>query len=243
MFGIQRVKRIHLGKSTKKIQERYFLYVAKTSRISSNFSLAGGVQIFTSEQPIGWGNLELPLLGLQQDWQGKPLIQALGFSLAMDPTQLWFIAAPQQLQQVHPEAVSGEFTPELWKHDVSELFLGDPSTGHYLEFNLAANGAWWAAKFCKPRQAQELQPSFQTQIQSYADLSSPSNPIAALSIPLDFLRREINLGKSTVSNVTFIQHSPAQIFISAAPLPGVDPDFHQPSHFLQLSKQALHAAG
>lgn len=201
------------------------------------------MQIFISDKPIGWGKLELPLLGLNQDWQGNPLIQTVGFSLAMDPTHLWFIAAPQQIQHIHPEAVSGEFTPELWKHDVSELFLGDPSTGNYLEFNLAANGAWWAAKFSKPRQPQEAQPSFQTQIKTYADLSSPSNPIAALSIPLDFLRRELNLGDLTVSNVTFIQQSPAQIFISAAPLPGVEPDFHQPSYFLQLTKQPLNAAG
>jgi hypothetical protein len=194
-------------------------------------------------QPLGWGELELPLLGLKQDWQGIPLKQTVGFSLARDPTHLWFITAPRKAQRIHPGAADGTFTPELWKYDVSELFLGDPSSGTYLEFNLATNGAWWAAKFSSPRKMNETQPDFQKQVKTFADTSSLSTPLAALSIPLDFLTKQISFGKHTLANITFIQNSPEQTFISAAPLPGDAPDFHQPSKFSQLTNVPLETIG
>lgn len=51
----------------------------------------------------------------------------------------------------NPAARAGEYREELWKYDVAEFFLTGLLSGSYLEFNLAANGAWWAAGFTQPR--------------------------------------------------------------------------------------------
>jgi hypothetical protein len=45
----------------------------------------------------------------------------------------------------------GNFLAELWRHDVAELFIADPASGRYFEFNLAPNGAWWSCEFTAPR--------------------------------------------------------------------------------------------
>ena len=55
--------------------------------------------------------------------------------------------------------------------------------------------------------------------------------MAALAIPIDILSARIGFGATSLINVTFILDSPDQKFVSAAKLPGAEPDFHQPSHF------------
>jgi len=201
------------------------------------------VHIITSKQPLVWGCLELPLFGILTDWNGAALDYPFGFSLAVDPTHLWFISAPQSAQQIHPHATNGKFMPELWKYDVAELFLGDPDSGNYLEFNLAANGAWWASKFSAIRRPAEFQPAFQNRVKTFADESSTITSVATLSIPLDFLAKEINFSKTTTINVTAIQGSPEQTFLSATKLAGDDPDFHQPSQFSKLENLPMDSIG
>jgi len=192
------------------------------------------MRIFLSETSLDWGELDLPLLGISSDWFGRKFDPPLGFSLARDDKNLWFVATRQAPSSVLPEADVGKFTPELWKHDVSELFLANPRTGEYLEFNIAANGAWWSSKFSAPRTTSKHQPDFETHISSYHDGSDSSTWITALSIPINFLVREISFGPGTTGNATFIQNSPEQIFLSAISLPGAEPDFHQPGNFTTL---------
>lgn len=189
------------------------------------------MRIFKSDTSLGWGELDLPLFGLETDWFGKKQSSAMGFSLAVDGESLWFLATGNTPASVHPEAVPGRFTPELWKHDVAEFFLSDPVSGKYLEFNLAANGAWWACAFSGPRVTAYPQPDFETVVRTHHDPDAPSGWLAALVIPIQFLEREIAYGKATTANVTFIRDSPSQVFLSAAKLPGNEPDFHQPSDF------------
>ncbi|MBG7608582.1 MAG: hypothetical protein IZT59_11225 [Verrucomicrobia bacterium] len=194
--------------------------------ISNNF-----MQIFNSSSPLAWGELDVPLLGITSDWFGKTLTPPLAFSLASDSKHLWFIATRQAPASVLPDAIPGRFTPDLWKHDVAELFIADPKGKSYLEFNLAPNGAWWAAKFSSQRQLSEVQPDFECHMKAYADATDPTTWVAALSIPLEFLGEHICFGMGSPINTTFILNSPAQTFHTAAKLPGEKPDFHQPSEF------------
>lgn len=192
------------------------------------------MQLFTTQASLNWGELDVPLLGVSTDWFGKNIIPPLGFSLVADPEHFWFIAMRQAPTFPHPDAPDGQFFPELWKYDVSELFLGDPSTGNYLEFNLAANGAWWAAKFDSPRNASPTQPDFKTHIASFSENDDTSSWICALRIPLDFLKEHIRFNLGTTGNVCFIMNSPAQTFHTVTKLLGAEPDYHQPAHFSKI---------
>ena len=52
---------------------------------------------------------------------------------------------------------------------------------------------------------------------------------------LIFLQKEIDFGFITKGNVTIISQSPKQRFLSASKLSGLQPDFHQPDNFTNLS--------
>ncbi|MGE9269762.1 MAG: hypothetical protein ACQKBU_03080 [Verrucomicrobiales bacterium] len=179
---------------------------------------------------LEWGELDLPLLGLTQDWHKTSMHPPAAYSLAMDAEHFWFVATHSRPARVHPLARPGKFLAELWKHDVAELFLANPENQHYLELNLAPNGSWWSARFHSPREMTG-EPRPLEGVQTYADLDPDGNWVAALSIPLTTLVREIDFSPSTTANVTFILNSPDQYFLSAASLPGKNPDFHQPDHF------------
>ena len=192
------------------------------------------MQLFTQDKPLEWGALDLPLLGISADWHGRALNPSAAFTLASDGENLWFVATRQAPAAIHPEAEAGAFIPELWKHDVAELFIADAEGGCYLEFNLAANGAWWACKFCSVREAAPVQPDFTSWVSSRHDDTQPGSWLAALVIPITFLREHAGFGAGSRANVAFILNSPAQTFHSATPLPGDEPDFHQPQAFRPL---------
>ncbi len=199
------------------------------------------MQIFTSDLPLIWGELDLPLMGITEDWYGKTLDEPCTFTLANDPESLWFIAIFPHSANIHPSASSGQFTPELWKYDVAELFLADPSTGEYLEFNLTSNGAWWGSKFASIRKPSAHQPDFTTHIRSHQDLAGIHHHVVGLQIPLNFLKKEIDFGLDTAANITVICDSPSQSYLSASKLPGAQPDFHQPANFAAVSFTPLHS--
>ncbi len=197
------------------------------------------MQIFTTSRLLAWGELDLPLLGVSSDWFGKALNPPLGFCVAADPEAVWFVATRQAPALSHPDSREGRFTPELWKHDTSELFIGHPGSGAYLEFNLAPDGGWWAARFDSAREASGSQPDFQIHVSAYAAQDDPGMWLAALRVPLVFLKEHIGFGVGSTGSSTFILNSPQQTFHSAVKLPGKDPDFHQPSSFPKLIPSAL----
>ena len=192
------------------------------------------MKICTSQSPLKWGELDLPLFGISSDWFGKPLAPPLAYSLAVDSENLWFVATRQAAAAVHPDASPGSFTPELWKYDTAELFIADPTSGKYLELNLAPNGAWWAASFSSPRVTSPDQPDFETLITANSD-QNQNQWLAALTVPLSFLKETINFGATTKANIAAILNTPEQTFHTVAKLPGPDPDFHQPSAFAPIA--------
>lgn len=183
--------------------------------------------VFRNSKPIVWGGLDVPVLGIGHDWCGKPISPAAGYSLAMDDKRLWFLAHHQRASDLHPQARPGAFQAELWKHDVAELFLADPASGRYFEFNLAPNGAWWSCEFTAPRVRVEEIDIAMPEVATFADLSPDGSWLAAMALPLDILRARINFGSDTRANVTMILESPNQRFLTANDPVGSEPDFHQ----------------
>jgi hypothetical protein len=181
--------------------------------------------------PLVWGELDLPLFGISKDWYGSALTSQAAFCVAVDPRSLWFVASHGKPAKLHPAARPARFVPELWKYDVAELFLTDPTSGRYFEFNLSPNAAWWSCEFTAPRQrAEEADIAF-PDVATYAELSPDGGWVAAMAIPLDLLEARLNFGEGTKLNVTFILGSPEQRFLSVANLGEGEPDFHRPERF------------
>lgn len=190
--------------------------------------------IFTSKERLRWGALDVPLLGLNQDWHGEPLPFPAGFSLVMDEQRLWFIAHHAQAAALHPRSRPGKFLAGLWEYDVAELFLADPVSGRYFEFNLAPNAAWWSCEFTAPRVRAEECDIVMPDVTTFAELQASGAWIAAMSLPLDLLRARLNFGPETRVNVSFVLSSPNHQLVSARDLGMGEPDFHQPRKFSQV---------
>ena len=190
--------------------------------------------IFTSAVPLQWGELDVPMFGLGKDWYGADFQPPAGFSLVMDRQRLWFLANHRKPAELRPKSRPGAFQSELWRYDVAELFLADPKSERYFEFNLAPNGAWWTCEFTGPRVRAEEVEIAMPEIATFAELSPDGSWLAAMAIPLDLLKARLDFGPESTVNVTMILETPQQKFLSAVPLGGAEPDFHQPQAFQKV---------
>jgi len=195
--------------------------------------------IFESARPLVWGELDVPLFGLAKDWHGARVEPAAGFALVSDAERLWFVANHRRPALVHPHGRPGKFQAELWRYDVAELFLADPRSGRYFEFNLAPNGAWWTCEFTAPRVRAEQVDIAMPEVATFSELAADGSWVAALALPLDLLRARLDFGPATLANVTFILESPQQRFLTATELGGAAPDFHRPEQFAAVSFEPL----
>ena len=191
-------------------------------------------------QPLDW-----PLIDnkdqqeICHDWFGQPLAQSARFRLIEDSNLLWLIATRDCNASPHPSATCGEFKAGLWHYDVAELFITTPDFKQYLEFNLSPSGAWWAALFCGPRRRSKL--NGLPKVICRADPMESGGWIAALGIPLAWLRQNIDWGPNSPLNVTFILDSPDQRFLSACQMGSGEPDFHRPRHFKPPNRRSPRA--
>jgi hypothetical protein len=190
--------------------------------------------VFTSPRQLLWGELDVPLFGLQKDLAGAPLDIPAAFSLVADPRSLWFIANHRKPALIHPQARPGAFQADLWRYDVAELFLADPVSGRYFEFNLAPNGGWWSCEFTAPRVRAEEVEIAMPEVATFSEMAPDGSWVAAMAIPLDLLKARLDFGSGTRLNVTMILESPQQKFLSAVSLGEGGPDFHQPGKFSQV---------
>ena len=191
--------------------------------------------IFTSPRALVWGELDVPLCGLETDLHGALLQAPAAFSVVADGSHLWFLGSHRQPARIHPQARPGVFQAGLWQHDVAELFLADPASGRYFEFNLAANGAWWTCEFTAPRVRAEVAEIAMPEVATFSDMAPDGAWLVAMAIPLDLLRARLDFGPETRMNVTMILESPEQKFVSACDLGGGEPDFHQPQRFSKVN--------
>lgn len=181
---------------------------------------------------LEWGALDLSLFAAANDWYGKALKAPIGFSFAVDEKYFWFVATHSKPAMIHPDARPNQFTRELWRYDVAEFFLKNHETGRYMEFNLAPNGAWWAAEFTGPREGMGEAPL--QGVKTFSDLGADGAWIVAARFDLTMMQERFNLGPDTTMNATFIVNSPDQQFVTVADLGDGEPDFHQPDKFKKV---------
>ncbi|MGD7653801.1 MAG: hypothetical protein ACQCXQ_11335 [Verrucomicrobiales bacterium] len=187
--------------------------------------------VFTSEERLLWGALDVPMLGLTKDWHGEAVEPAAGWCLVADPERLWFVAHHARPAELHPAARPGVFQADLWKADCAELFISHPASGRYMEFNLSPNGAWWCGEFKAPREMAEGGDVPMLDVATFADMDGDGAWLAALALPLDLLQARVGFGEESGVNVTMVLNSPEQRFLTAADLGGGEPDFHRPARF------------
>jgi len=190
--------------------------------------------IFTATECLAWGALDVPIFGIAKDCDGVDFQPAAGFALVQDPSRLWFIANHRKAAELHPQARPGAFQMDLWRYDAAELFISDPQSGRYLEFNLAPNGAWWTCEFTAPRVRADEADIAMPEVATFAEMAPDGAWLAAMAIPLDLLKARLNFGESSKINVAMILNSPAQKFLSFNPLGPEERDFHRPSHFSRV---------
>ena len=195
--------------------------------------------VFTSPKPLQWGELDVPLLGIARDWYGDPVQPPAGYALALDARRLWFIAHHRAPACLHPQARPGGFQDGLWRYDVAELFIADPRSGRYFEFNLAPNGAWWSCEMTAPRVRAEEHDIAMPEVATFADMAADGAWLAAMAIPRDLLEARLDFGPDSHANVTFILGTPDQKFLTAADLGPGEPDFHRPDRFPRVAFTAM----
>jgi len=191
--------------------------------------------IFTHSRALAWGELDVPLMALPRDLNGDLLGGSAAFSLVADLRFLWFVASHRRPAILHPKARPGCFLAGLWNYDVAELFLSDPQSGRYFEFNLAPNGAWWCCEMTAPRVREDEADIAMPGVVTYSEVAADGAWVAAMKIPLDLLVARLDFGPLTRGNVTMILESPAQRWLSLAELAAGEPDFHQPARFPQVN--------
>jgi hypothetical protein len=152
----------------------------------------------------------------------------------MNDENLWFTVFHEIKPHTHPKAEGGAFTPDLWKHDVSELYLASPECDKYIEFNLAANGAWWSAEFSEPRVLAGRKDAPFPGVKTYHEYVPDAGWAATMVIPIAELERTLGFGDQAYGTVCSISNSPHQQCQSSALLSGDHPNFHQPQDFDKL---------
>lgn len=179
-------------------------------------------------RPFAWPAEAIPLAAIERDWHGAPLVPPARWALALDDERLWLLAVRAAPAAVHPAAVPGAFTSDLWRFDAAELFLGRAGDAAYLELNLAPNGAWWSCEFTAPRVRRRARDVPLPGVRTEAAAPDAGGWRAALGVPLAALGEASGLADGTTANVAFVVAGPTGTFASAAPPPAGPPDFHAP---------------
>lgn len=162
---------------------------------------------------------------MNRDWYGTPIDPAVSFSFELTDRDLIFRASCPVPATINPAARPGAFCPELWKYDTAEFFLASPVSGHYLEFNLCPNGAWWAQAFSAPRVQDNVPPP--TGVVTTAEFT-PTSWNTQASIPLTELARLGLDPRHCQLAAAAIVHSPDYLFLTTAANQTGEPDFHRP---------------
>lgn len=171
-----------------------------------------------------------PSIPLSTDWFGAPLASAIEIHLGLSGDRILFGTHGVGIPRC-ADATPGAFIEGLWESDVVELFLGEPGSTRYQEFNLSPRGAWWTMSFSgyRSRMTTDAMPG----VRCYADVVGEAWR-AAMEIPL----RELTIAWSPDNgnvNVTAVHGSPQQ-FATAANLGGGEPDFHRAERFVRVRR-------
>lgn len=112
----------------------------------------------------------------------------------------------------------------LWDHEVVELFIAG-ADGRYLELEIGPGGHTLALAFSAPRVRAALGASL-TSV-NLTPITSTGRWRAIMGVPSMMLPAAPHAANACAIHGT----GPARRYLSATPLPGPRPDFHQPARF------------
>ncbi len=171
---------------------------------------------------------DAPWQQLTHEWYGHELLPGYEFRFTLTADALVFAARRAAPALLHPEARCGAFQENLWKYDTAEFFIATAEGERYMEFNLAPNGAWWAAAFTGPRVVNEAVPAIPQGVVA-TGLASAEGWACEARIPLAYLAlMGIEPGKTPCRlAAAAILESPEQLFFTTATDLSGAPDFHR----------------
>lgn len=170
---------------------------------------------------------------LTRDWYGAAHPSRPAFTLALDAERITLTARVAQPALTVP-ADDGSFREGLWEGDCAELFLVNPATGAYVEFNLSPLGGWWCCAFTAPRRRAVAAPVAPAGVTTRG-ISRPDFWEAEIVIPLSALPAELAFDPATTrGNITFCLGRDPQRYLSFADLGGGSPDYHRPDKWIPL---------
>jgi hypothetical protein len=161
-------------------------------------------------------------------WDGNPcpddrLWAELQLSKGKDGIKV-SVQAPRLHEQSVPDVPMGSRVDKLWEHDVVELFLVGP--GHeYVELELGAGGHFLVLGFSSIRKRVNDFTDFKPIVR----FEHTSEKIWASNIVLPWKMIPENLRAINVFAIMAGQ------FMAYAPVPGIEPDFHQPDYYPVVS--------
>lgn len=190
-------------------------------------------RVLTQEEVIEAVTQQKTMQSSQICWFGvslpSPFFQ---YFLLQDSSNLWFgatIPFPTQSQKEYEKLV---FQEGLWEKDVAELFLLDPSSGRYMEFNFSPIHAWWCCEFQNYRQPKALGDVPQINFIEYRIEESSWSVLVAI----DRAALPFPLSNSTLVHISSIvpQTPPIYLTSNTKRIVSFDPDFHRFESFLPL---------
>lgn len=182
--------------------------------------------IHESQQLLNPADLAaLPRQRHEADWTGAELRFRAEFVLGLDPEALHLKAWCGLEPDCDFEREPGEFVPGLWRRDVAELFILDPESGVYREWNLSPVGAWWTDRYVAER---ERDPAYTHDPAAVQTLGEANAGKPGWSAQISIERADIGDLTGKRMNVPMIAR---QHFLSCCPEPKPEPDFHNISHY------------
>ncbi len=131
---------------------------------------------------------------------------------------------PHQVTPRVPTAPPSTRVANLWEYDVVECFLVGPET--YLEVELGAGGHFLVLDFTAPRVRREGYEAFVPEMLFEAHHAAGTAWWMSLLLPWSMLPKPLIGVNAYVSSGTQ--------YLCYHPLPGPQPDFHQPARFPQV---------
>ena len=168
---------------------------------------------------------------LDRTWDGGALAEAEVGTVALTSTgaRLAFSWDLPLAQPVSAPDVPAGFTDGLWEHDVVELFLGDGADPErYFELEIGPRGHWLALAFAgiRRREAElrELAPDMQQDQDAGRWYGRATFGAVAL-------QEIVGPGPFKILFATCLGRTPDRRLCCSPPLPGDQPDFHQPARW------------
>lgn len=140
-----------------------------------------------------------------------------------------FVSGPVLHEPLVPDALIGTRVDGLWKYDVIELFLVGP--GHqYLEIELGSGGHWLILGFDRIRHQQDAFETFSPIVKF--EKTPEKTWESKIMLPWEMVPE--NLRSLNAFAILAGQH------LAYSPVPGEQPDFHQPDSYPSIS--SLHVS-